>query len=45
MEGHLGEGGGPGFLVHDDLVWICRDTMEQGSSFSVRNTTQSPYLL
>lgn len=30
MEGRLSEGGGPGFLVHGDLVWICRDTMEQG---------------
>lgn len=29
MEGHLSEGGVPGLLVHDDLVWICRDTMEE----------------
>lgn len=25
MEGRLNEGGDPGFLVHGDLVWTCRD--------------------
>lgn len=25
MEGRLNEGGDPGFPVHGDLVWICRD--------------------
>lgn len=32
MVGHLSEGGGLGFLVHDDLVWICRDSIKQESS-------------
>lgn len=29
MEGRLSEGGDPGFLVHGDLVWICRDKTER----------------
>lgn len=29
MEVRLNEGGDPGFLVHVDLVWICRDRTER----------------
>lgn len=29
MEVRPNEGGDPGFLVHDDLVWICGDKTER----------------
>jgi len=35
VEGRPSEGGGPGFLGHGDLVWICRDADGTGVTLEI----------